>query len=331
MSDNEQSLEQLLREASPRPVPGAADTDAVRDAVRLEWQAVSGKHQSRRRLLHMAMAATLLLGVFSILNTLRVADVDVVSVASIEKRFGAIYVLGEESQMTRVDDLQNIQSGQTIITGDDAGVALAWGRGGSVRLDKNSRVEFRDGDTVYLQEGQLYFDSTPSVLAADASAGEVASFKVETDYGLVSHVGTQFITAVDAGALKVTVREGTVEVAGQYHDYRAMQGEQVSFVGSQQPVVTNFPEYGAAWEWVGATSPSISVDGRSAHEFLLWASRELGREIVYGDAAVEEELRSAILRGDINTAPADALAMRMATAGIAWRVEEGTIYVGERE
>jgi hypothetical protein len=327
----DRSLELLLSEASPRPVPAPADTAAVRAAVRAEWQSVSGRHQSRKRMLYFAAAATVLLGVFLVLNTLRVPDIEVERIASIQKSFGAIYVLGEQSQLTLIDDLQTIQSGQTIITGDDAGIALAWGRGGSLRLDKNTRVEFRDDDTLYLKGGQVYFDSTPSQLVAGISAGSITAFEVETDFGLVTHIGTQFITAVDGGELKVTVREGQVDVAGQYHDYRAAKGEQVSFVGRRQPVKTNFPEYGSAWDWVGATSPPINVDGKSAHEFLLWAGRELGREVVYSNAVVEQELRKAKLHGDINSAPADALKMRMATADIAWRVEEGAIYVGESE
>ncbi|MDH5241621.1 MAG: FecR family protein [Gammaproteobacteria bacterium] len=331
MSDMDQSLEKLLSEASPRPVPAAADTAAVRDAVRAEWQLVSGRHKSRQRMLRFAVAASVLLGVFAVLNTLRVPAAHEERVASIQRSFGSIYVLGEQSQLTPVADLKTIQSGQTIITGADAGIALAWSRGGSVRLDKNTRVEFRDDDTLYLKAGQVYFDSTPSELVAGISAGSIAAFEVETDYGRVTHVGTQFMTAVASGELKVSVREGQVEVAGRYHEYQAAKGEQVRFVGSQQPVVTRFSEYGSAWDWVGATSPPINVDGKSAHEFLLWAGRELGRDVVYTNAAVEQELKNATLRGDIDLAPADALKMRMATADIAWRVEEGTIYVGESE
>jgi len=331
MSDMDRSLEQLLSVASPRPVPAPADTAAVRDAVRAEWQSASGKYQSRHRLLRFALAATVLLGVFAVLNSFRVPDIDTERVASIQRSFGSIYVLGEQSTLTLLDDLQAIESGQTIITGADGGIALAWGRGGSLRLDRNTRVEFRDGDTLYLKGGQVYFDSTPSALLAGNSAGSVAAFELETDFGRVTHIGTQFMTTVDGSELKVSVREGEVEVAGRYHDYRAAQGQQVSFVGSQQPVITNFPAYGSAWDWVGATSPPINVDGRSAHEFLQWAGRELGQDIVYTSAAVEQELKNALLRGDIDSAPADALKMRMATADIAWRVEEGTIYVGESE
>ena len=57
------------------------------------------------------------------------------------------------------------------MTGDDAGIALAWAGGGSVRLDRDSAVEFRDDNTVFLRSGQIYFDSTPSTLVAGTSVG----------------------------------------------------------------------------------------------------------------------------------------------------------------
>ena len=125
MSDIEQSLEQLLSKASPRPVPDPADAAAARQAVRTEWQAVSGKHQSRKRMFRFAVAATVLIGVFSLFNGFRVPDIDVVRVASIQKSFGSIYVLGEQSRLTLADDLAVIHAGQTIVTGDDGGIALA--------------------------------------------------------------------------------------------------------------------------------------------------------------------------------------------------------------
>jgi len=161
MSDIDESLEQLLGKASPRPVPDSADVATAREAVRREWHAVSGGNRSRKRMLALAVAATVLISAFSLFNVLRMPDVDIVPVASIQKSFGSIYLLGDQSELTRVDDLSTIHTGQIIVTGDDAGIALAWGNGGSVRLDSNTVVEFRNGSTVFLRSGQIYFDSMP--------------------------------------------------------------------------------------------------------------------------------------------------------------------------
>lgn len=331
MSDIDRSLEDLLGKASPRPVPKPADAAAAREAVRAEWRNVSGKYRSRKRMVHFAVAATILISVFSIFNSYRLPDPGAVQVASIQKRFGTIYVLGKQSQLTPADDLAAIHAGQIIVTGDDAGIALAWGLGGSVRMNKDTKVEFIDDNTVHLWSGQIYFDSAPSGLVAGISAGGVDSFEIESDYGLVLHVGTQFMTEVEPGELIVSVREGQVDIIGRHYPYTAAKGEQVTFRGRERPVALSFPEYGAAWDWIGHTSPSINVDGKSVYDFLHWAGRELGREVIYGSDSIEQDAKTEKFHGDVNTAPADALRLRMATTDIEWKYDEGAIYVGEAD
>lgn len=327
MNDIDNTLEQLLRRASPRPVPDAEAAAAAREAVRSEWQAVSGRHRSRRKVLRFAVAASVLVAVFSVFSLFRVAEVGVTQVASIQKSSGSIYVLGEQSELLRAEKLTAIHEGQVIVTGDDAGIALTWSSGGSLRLDKNTEVDFRDHETVFLRSGQIYFDSQASELIANVGAVGPVSFQVETEHGVVSHVGTQFMTEVNAGKLKVSVREGQVDVAGQYYAQSASRGEQLVFSGRQRPLVLSFPEYGAAWDWIAAVSPSVSVNGKSVHEFLNWAGRELGMSIRYIDDDVERVARKTLLVGRIDTEPREALRLRMMTVALDWRSEEGVIYV----
>ena len=100
-----------------------------------------------------------------------------------------------------------------------------------------------------------------------------------------------------------------------------------SLSGSRRPSVLSIAPSGGDWEWIEQTTPVVDVDGRNLHEFLAWVSRELGLELAFvGDA--ESVARDAILRGAIDSRPADALRMRLASAALAWRIEEGVIYVG---
>lgn len=329
MSDIDDSLEQLLSNASPRPVPGRADAAMARETVHAEWRAVSGKHRSRRRLVRFALAATIVIGMFSLFSVFRGPSVDFVRVASIQKSFGSVYVLGEQSELTLANNLTAIYSGQTIVTGSDAGMALSWGEGGSVRLDKATRIEFVDDNTVQLQSGRIYFDSTPSELISGIGASGAESFQVETEHGTVSHVGTQFMAEVNSSELNVSVREGLVDIVGLYYPHTALRGEQVVFSGRQRPVVLSVPEYGDTWDWVTRTSPTIDVGGKTVHAFLMWAARELGMSVEYADAAVERVAHQAILEGRVDTDPAEALRLRMLTAALDWRYAGGVIYVSD--
>lgn len=329
MTDIDQTLEQLLSKASPRPAPDQEATAQARDAVRAEWQAVSGKHRTRQRTLRFALAASLVLGVFAVLNMIGLPQPDPVKVASIQKSVGSIYVLGEQSELMLADGLEVIHQGQTIVTGDDGGIALAWGKGGSVRLDRNTELDFVSDERVFLKSGRIYFDSKPSELIAGITGGDIESFEIDTPFGRVSHVGTQFMTDVGADELRVSVREGVVDVQGQYYPYKAVRGELVLLEGRSRPVVLSVPEYGDEWQWVNRVSPAVNVDGQSVHAFLTWVGREMGMSVEYGTVEVAQTAQRAILEGRVESEPAEALRMRMLTAALDWRFDGGVIYVSE--
>ena len=94
---SDDGLEELLKKASPRPVPSRQDEDAVRRAVKAEWQSVTGRHRSRQRVIRYAVAATVVLSVFAMFSLFREQPETAVQVASIEKSFGSIYLLGGQS------------------------------------------------------------------------------------------------------------------------------------------------------------------------------------------------------------------------------------------
>lgn len=321
-------LEELLRHAPPRPAPPTSAVDAARAALRGEWRETIGRHQRRRRAVRYAIAATVILGAFAAFNLFRVPAPPAVQVASIDKSFGPVYLLGDGAELRSTDEFAAILSGQTIVTGADAGLAVTWGDGGSLRLDQDTRVEFTDAQSVFLREGRVYFDSRGSELAAGLDAVSSPAFFLHTAQGRVRHVGTQYMARVDGDTLVVSVREGEVAVDGNYHDRNVNTGQQLTLTGRQRPVVLGIPAGGSEWDWVGATTPPVDVDGRGLYEFLEWASRELGLKLEY-EGNAESVARGAVLRGSIDSHPADALRMRLASAALSWRIEEGVVYVGD--
>lgn len=327
----DEPLEQLLRHADPRATPDAVDTAAVRSAVRAEWQQVTGKRHKRRQVAGFALAATVLLVVFSSFNAFRFTAPDVVEVAVIQKSFGSISFVGERSMLTPASALTRVLSGQTIVTSDDAGIALAWGTGGSLRIDANTEVEFTGDDNIYLHSGQIYFDSQLSSLVAGIDAAGSPQLIIETQYGSVSHIGTQYMASIDGGSLAVSVREGEVAVDDRARTHTAASGQQLLFEGGRQPVRLSVNAYGGDWDWVANTAPPVDVDGKTIDEFLNWAGRELGYEVVYVTREIEQLAKTNLLRGTVNVNPAAALRARMMTADLVWQLEEGELYVGERD
>lgn len=318
------AVEALLERAAPRQMPPDQDEKMVRDAVHAEWQAVTSRHRMRQRMTYFAIAATVVLGVTVTFNALQRTDVQAVQVATISKSHGSIYLLGEQSEQHEMTNLAAISAGQVILTGDDAGIGLEWVNGGSLRVDRDTRIEFTSADSVYLHSGRIYFDSRPSTFTASISAG----FEVETDHGLVNHLGTQYMTSVDSNDLTVSVREGKVEVDGTYVDKTtAVAGQQLTVSGGSRPSVLDIDAYGVAWEWIEATSPSVSMDGRTTFEFLQRIGRETGLKVEFDGVATEALAHKGELNGTIDMDPRDELEFRMSGEDLGYRIDGGTIYV----
>jgi ferric-dicitrate binding protein FerR (iron transport regulator) len=321
------AVEALLGKAAPRPVPPAAETEAARAAVKAQWRAMTNRRQRRQRLMSFAIAASVLIATFVSLNMLRTNGIEQIAVASIDKRFGSIYVLGENAELVAGNNLTTVVAGQTLITDAQSGIGLAWADGGSLRVDENTRVEFLSPESINLRSGRVYFDSSPNPIAAGRAAGRDARLTIMTDRGRVSHVGTQYMAHLNAGTLTVSVREGEVIVANAAHKRSASRGQQLAIGGGGAPTVLNVSTYGDGWQWIEQISPAVDLDGRSVDEFLGWVSHETGLTLEYASQRAAAYARREVLNGTLNTGPSRALEIWMMGSDLEWRIEDGVIYV----
>jgi len=322
---NEAAVEALLEQAAPRPVPPAAHAAVIRQAVEAEWQSTVGRTRVRRRMTNLAVAATVLLGVVVGLNALQTTQPSAaLQVAAINSHRGAIYLVGEQALLQEMTHISSVYAGQIIETGDDGGLSLDWGSGGTLRIDRKTRVEFESADSVYLRFGQVYFDSGSEAIAAITGS----ALEIGTDYGLVRHLGTQYMTSIDGRDLVVRVREGSVAIDGNYvEEAVAVAGQQLRISGGSKPEILDIDGFGATWSWVEALAPSVNKDGWTTWEFLRHIGRETGLAIEYETPAAEAEARRGRLVGTIDTDPRHELELRMAGEDLGYRIDEGTIYV----
>lgn len=320
-SRGDDRVEALLRQAAPRPVPPADDERTVRAAVRAEWQALVASRRRNRRLAAFAAAAGVALAMTALFATLGPAPVGPVPVATIDRSLGTIYLLGDRSELVEASGIDTVSASQVIVTAPGAALGLAWGGGGSLRVDEDSRIEFIDRASVFLHRGRLYFDSGPP--------GSAARLVVATGHGTVTHSGTQFMAAAAPEALVVSVREGRVSVDGRYFDATAVAGRRVEIRGTERPVVVDLSGHGAPWEWTEAVAPRIDLDGRSAYEFLQWIGRQTGYEVVFEDTAAEQVAVRTRLVGKVEADLRTELRLRMMTTDLEYAIDplRGTIKV----
>jgi hypothetical protein len=318
------AVEALLEHAAPRLAPPPQYEQIVREAVRAEWQAVAGRARTRRTLTRFAIAATVLLGVAMGLQLLTDSAEPPLRVATIDVHRGSVFLVGEQSLLQEITEFSDIYAGQVIETAGDGGLSISWGDGGSLRVDSGTRIEFSAADSLYLRFGQIYFDS--GIETTGAVKG--SALEIHTDHGRVQHLGTQYMTTVENGDLVVRVREGRVEIDGNYVDAAVAQaGQQMTISRGARPTVLNISRHGDTWRWVEALAPVVSMDGKTTYDFLYRISRETGLGLAFETSAAEAAARSGELFGTIDTDPRSELALRMAGEDLEYRIDGGVIYV----
>ena len=328
---SDEAIESILRNAPPRPTPSAADIANAHSAVRAEWQALCNRRRTRRQLVSLAAAASLLIAVAAGMFMLRVPSALPERVATIERSVGSIYLLGEQSVLHEMRDLAELSSGQTLVTGDEAAVAIAWLGGGSLRIGEDSRVEFLSSGEIFLHDGRVYFDSQVPPAEKGAAISSGADFAIRTSDGLVRHVGTQYMANVAASGVTVSVREGQVQILGDTFDATATAGQQVRVQGSARPSYANIDTYGEMWRWAEKIAPMVVVDKRSAHQFIAWVARESGLDVRFASDALQQVAHTTHMSGDTGELePKVALQLLLQTTTLEATVVDGSILVTER-
>jgi len=310
----------LLAASGARAVPTESQRLAVHAAVESEWRALVMARQRRRRIGGWAAAAAVAAVAVSAWWVRPMLSPPAEPFARVARVEGTVeYRQG--GSWTHVADGAPIADGSALRTGQAGRAAIEFDNGLSLRLDHGSQVTFATQARAALESGAVY---------VDAGAGETPvsrEFGLQTAYGEIRHLGTQYEARAADGALRVAVREGRVGVGAAAGDQVAVAGEQLLFTdsGVERSAVSSHDEQ---WAWVGTVTPPFAIEGRTAEEFLAWAARETGREIRYSSPAAAQHAREVVLRGSVSgLAPEQAVKAVLSTTSLQPRIEAERILV----
>ena len=99
-----------------------------------------------------------------------------------------------------------VNAAAVVRTGTGGRAAIGIKDGVELRLDSDTQLAFNDAREASPGPGAVYVDS------GSGSGAPAAEFLLETPVGSVRHLGTQYESALTDGDLRVSVREGRVEV-----------------------------------------------------------------------------------------------------------------------
>ena len=163
----------------------------------------------------------------------------------------------------------------------------------------------------------MYFDSG---VAAGPGMLEVA-----TPHGLVREIGTQFEVVSTAAALRVRVREGSVEIQPERRSsgLTGAAGEQLRIDAAGDVERSAFPAHDPEWSWAVALADVPPIDGQPLMDLLVWVARETGHELQFADPGTENQARIVTLRGNLGNATSlEALEAALATTDLEHVVQD---------
>jgi ferric-dicitrate binding protein FerR (iron transport regulator) len=322
-ANDERLLEDILRHATKRPQPSAAARERALRELRGEWQALTSARKRRRRFAALGVAASFAVAVFGGLQWFAAPSPGVEWQVTVQRVAGDALNINSERLTASSAAGRELARGDQLATGPGSQVAIRWGQG-SLRLDSATRVTLLDAQTISLLRGAVYFDSRPF------SSDTAASIVVQTGFGEISHLGTQFQAHIDDDGLRLQVREGAVDIRGPRVDVQLSAGEalHVGQAGDVRRVAiaSNDPD----WQWAAEIAPELQLDGRSTAEVLGWIGRETGQRVVYRSEKARQ-LAASEARGIGTLAPLPALRTIPYMTSLEYSIVDDVIAVDARE
>ena len=324
--DDRDVLAELVRAAGRRPLPAEDDRSRVFAASQRAWrQAVQARRRRRRYLALAASVAAVAIGGTIVSQLTPTTPLPVI--ASTAVMDGQVLALAPGSDEWRAMDGAGVEwvAGTRLRTSAGSRVSLYLASGGSLRVDESTEMTLTSSERLVLIAGTMYFDSGTPTGTPTGTATEAGTLEVVTSHGLVRKTGTQFEVMSTSAALRVRVREGSVEIEReqQLAGLTGTAGEQLRLDSAGGVERSPFAPDDPAWSWAIALADVPPIDGRPLVELLDWVARETRHELRFSDTDTENQAENVILRGSLaNVTPLEALEAALATTNLEHVVQE---------
>lgn len=324
--DAKDPLADLLKRGKPRePAPQAARERAF-EQLHAQWSERTQSKRKRRRFVSWAVAASTFLAVAIVINSVNHGGFTAAaSVADIARSSGtdAYIQMHRWSQPTAISSVDGLPANSTLITGAASRLALAWKKGGSLRINEETEMSIVSPERVRLVTGSIYFDSN---LNQDTAA-DPKSLAIETPYGVVQHLGTQFSTRIQGDVLTISVREGEVTITEGKDRLLLSAGDEFDIDQAGLRAQRHIETFGEQWQWTQEIAPTFDSNKHSAYELLAWIARETGHTVHYDNDDLVTLARQGMLTGMEGLTPMHALKALPYATDLRYDVVDGVINI----
>jgi ferric-dicitrate binding protein FerR (iron transport regulator) len=298
--ENDSTLSALLKLAGPSEEISADVEQRVYGKVRDEWDQSSDRSGALRWAIPFALAASVLIAIS--LNSSN-TDTPIHSVGTYTQSGASIYV------------------GDVIDTSIDGGQTIALNGDISLRVDQNTRLEVGAAGEFTLMAGRIYVDTGDRIYSD-------RHIIVHTASGTATDIGTQFAVAYMNASMSVAVREGRVDLTDGRQSSSATRGEKMTLRSGGSIEIDPMQVIGPEWAWAVALAPQFELESHTLLEFLKWASRETGLELVFDTNETRAATRVSKSYGSIDgLSPSEAVEAVLATTEFNYVIDGDSISI----
>jgi ferric-dicitrate binding protein FerR (iron transport regulator) len=298
--ENDSTLSALLKLAGPTENISTEVEQRVYGNVRDEWEQTTTRSLSYRWAIPFALAASVLLAIA--LNSSN-TDAPVHSVGTYVQTGASIFV------------------GDVIDTSIDGGQTIALDGDISLRVDQRTRLEVGSAGEFTLMAGRIYVDTGDRIYSD-------RHIIVHTASGTATDIGTQFAVAYMNASMSVAVREGRVDLTDGRQSSSATRGEKMTLRSGGSIEIDPMQVIGSEWEWAVALAPQFELESHTLLDFLKWASRETGMELVFDTNETRAATRVSKSHGSIDgLTPFEAVEAVLATTEFNYVIDGDTISI----
>lgn len=293
----ESDLAALLQRTGKRAKPRPEANQMIEQATRQAWQAAVHQQQSRKRrkLSVVALAASVLLAIGGVMflppsgqNTHRVAQVlnaqghVTYNVARSSPPSPATQYSTDQPPRQRAQ----LNAGETVRTAANASLTFKLRDNTLITLDQNTQVTLTHTAHINVLTGRIYVDSPD----------HNTSITVQTSFGDIVDIGTQYQVTVKAEHLEVAMREGITHIylGGQGANSKALAAKVIDGMGDVMTInqqhhvrTSQLASSAEQWQWTHKTQPDFLLKQASVSELLTWAARMTGKEVVYASPRIQ--------------------------------------------
>lgn len=305
---------ELMNLAGARPSISPDRQARVYKNVEQEWLRASARPRTMNWPVPLALAASLLIAVTVLINTGGAPAQELGTVARI--------VGGVPGQAQKLALHQIVHVGDTLRTTSSQAISVTLSHGSSLRLAKDTAIRLDHSRNFTLLHGLVYADSGQM---DDRDEG----LTIHTDLGSVTDVGTQFSVHYAENEIGVAVREGRVDIANDDASYSVMAGDKLTVQEDGFTRNSKVRPSDESWAWAVELAPDFEMESKSLLDFLDWAARETGKELIFTSSDARTLAKGTVLHGSVSGfTPIEAIQSVLATTSFDYDMDDKSLLIG---